>query len=64
MSEVHRVPIMIKLHAECESVVIPSILPLHGILVVAYVAAPTEPSFATSFGFHLRIDNRTHSMIV
>jgi hypothetical protein len=64
MREVNSVIIVIELHAERESVVVPGIFAFHAVLVVAYVATAAEPSFSTPFSLLLRVYHGAHPMIV
>jgi len=48
MSQVDDILVMLKCYAPCQGVVIPSILPLHRVLVVADVAASASPAETAS----------------
>lgn len=64
VSQVDGVVIVIELHTEGQSVIVPRILPFHRILIVTDVTPTAEPTLPTSFCLLLGIDDRTHTMII
>ena len=52
MCQVHCVIIIVKLNAETQSVIVTSVLPLHGVLVVADVSAASVPATPILLGLN------------
>lgn len=64
MGQVASVPFVLESHTERKCEVIPSVLPLHRVLVVADVSPRSHPPLSTPLRLSVRVQQRPHSMVV
>ena len=64
MSKVHYIGVMLKRDRPRQRVVVSSILTPHRVLVVADIAATTNPALACALGFTLRVDQWSHTVVI